>query len=63
MGAGKDFTKVFSKWTDRTYPNREARKRYFLKYLLPPRWLEVMASYLWELDEEEVEHLIAVNLG
>ena len=53
MGAGETFTTVFSEWIDRSYPDREARLRYFLKYPPPPRWLEVMASYLWELDEEE----------
>ncbi|EZH75237.1 hypothetical protein ATO12_00230 [Aquimarina atlantica] len=48
MGAGETFVMVFSNWFEDNYKEEKNRIDFFLKYPPPPRWMETMASYIWE---------------
>lgn len=47
MGGGETFTMVFSNWFEDNYKEEKGKVDFFLKYPPPPRWLEIMASYIW----------------
>ncbi len=50
MGAGETFSMVFSNWFKDHFENEIDKINFFLKYPAPPRWLEIMATYIWEID-------------
>jgi hypothetical protein len=55
MGSGETFVMVFSNWFEDNFQDEISKIEFFLKYPAPPRWLEVMATYIWdiEIDIEE----------
>lgn len=57
MGGGETFAMVFSNWFEDNFQKESARVQFFLKYPPPPRWLEIMSSYIWntEIIGEEFE--------
>lgn len=48
MGGGETFVMVFSNWFEDNYKDEKTKVEFFHKYPPPPRWLEIMASYIWE---------------
>jgi len=48
MGDGETFVLVFSTWMEDNFKDEKNKINFFLKYPPPPRWMAVMASYLWE---------------
>ena len=56
MGGGETFVMVFTTWFEDNFKTESDKVAFFLKYPPPPRWMEVMASYIWEeIPEVEFE--------
>lgn len=52
MGAGETFVMVFGNWWEDNFESEEEKIQFFLKYPPPPRWLEVAASCIWDIEIE-----------
>jgi len=61
MGAGETFAMVFTNWFEDTFKEEEEKIRFFFKYSPPPRWLVIMASYVWDIELELKDDLTKSN--
>ena len=53
MGAGESYIIVWGHWWKRVPWSHEERIAYFRKWPPPPRFLECLANYLWDLKTWE----------
>ncbi len=50
MGDGEAHIMVFSEWWEQEDKNESQRIEYFRKWHAPPRWMDWMADYIWDLE-------------
>ena len=57
MGAGESYSMIFNKWWENQQFDEATKIDYFRKWPPPPRWLESMLTYVWDIlpEGEELE--------